>query len=215
MPQHDWGRWEQRPNDINANGEGRWYSERQPNLTRLKCGGQPRKTQCAARQQAPLGGRASGGGHETMEQLRLFNWQQTEKTSDDYWTPKWLFDALGITFDLDVACPPEGPAHTPCKAFYTMADDGLTAPWYGNVWMNPPFSKLNPWVRKFMEHRNGIALTVVSKSHWCDTLWKTADGICLLPQNLKFDQGSIFMPTILSAFGEQNVEALKRLGHTR
>jgi hypothetical protein len=44
-----------------------------------------------------------------MTQERLFTVRQEEYTSDDYWTPKWIFDALGLEFDLDVACPPEGP----------------------------------------------------------------------------------------------------------
>jgi hypothetical protein len=53
-----------------------------------------------------------------MTQERLFTVRQEQYTSDDYWTPKWIFDALGLEFDLDVASPPEGPMHTPCKAFY-------------------------------------------------------------------------------------------------
>ena len=76
-----------------------------------------------------------------MTQLRLFELPQTEYTSDDYWTPKWIFDALAITFDLDVASPPQGPANTPCRAYFTQADDGLAQDWHGTVFMNPPFSK--------------------------------------------------------------------------
>ena len=26
----------------------------------------------------------------------------SSKTSDDYYTPKWIFDAIGLEFDLDV-----------------------------------------------------------------------------------------------------------------
>ena len=108
-----------------------------------------------------------------MEQLRLFNEPQREYTSDDYWTPKWVFDALGLEFDLDVACPPEGPAHTPCKRFYTQADDGLTAPWEGCVWMNPPYSKPLPWVEKWINHANGMALLPTNGGRWCNLLWQS------------------------------------------
>jgi phage N-6-adenine-methyltransferase len=143
-----------------------------------------------------------------MDQLKLFDIPQTTNTSDDYWTPKWIFDALGLTFDLDVACPPEGPVHTPCKAFYTQADDGLAQPWHGLVWMNPPYSKPHKWVEKFIIHRNGISLTVVSKSKWFNELWHTADALMMMPPNLKFDQGPIFMPTIMAAYGTQSAAAL-------
>ena len=122
---------------------------------------------------------------------------------------------MAIEFDLDVACPPDGPPHTPAKAWYTQETDGLASPWHGRVWMNPPFSKANPWVRKFIEHGNGIALTVVGKSAWCDTLWSTADAIVLLPRSMAFDQGAIFLPTMLSAYGAECAEALARVGKVR
>ena len=144
-----------------------------------------------------------------MDQLRLFDTPQTTKTSDDYWTPKWVFDAIGLTFDLDVACPPGGPPNTPCHAFYTQADDGLAQPWHGLVWMNPPFSNTNPWANKFISHANGIALTVVGKSKWCDTMFATADAMLLLPRSMAFDQGAIFLPTALWAYGETAATALQ------
>jgi hypothetical protein len=41
-----------------------------------------------------------------MNQEALFSMPQESFTTDDYWTPKWIFDALKVQFDLDVACPP-------------------------------------------------------------------------------------------------------------
>lgn len=108
-----------------------------------------------------------------MTQQTLFTVPQTEYTSDDYYTPKWLFDALKLTFDLDVACPPEGPLHTPTKAFYTQKDDGLAQPWYGLVFMNPPFSNYTPWLNKWLQHKNGILICPVVKSQWFYDLWNS------------------------------------------
>jgi len=153
-----------------------------------------------------------------MTQPRLFTTPQDGSTSDDYWTPKWIFDALGVEFDLDVACPPNGPAHTPCKAFYTQEDDALTADWYGAVWMNPPFSKPNDWVYKFIKHANGICLLPYSKSKWFNHLWSQLDGIVALPrERAAFVQGDIFMPCFLGAFGLANLEALhqSQIGRVR
>ena len=54
-------------------------------------------------------------------------------TSDDCYTPRWVFDAMALEFDLDVAAPPGGPWHVPCKRYYTAEEDGLAQPWEGLV----------------------------------------------------------------------------------
>jgi phage N-6-adenine-methyltransferase len=150
-----------------------------------------------------------------MHQAQLFETPQETRTSDDYWTPKWIFDAIGLTFDLDVACPPEGPAHTPCHAYYTQADNGLASPWHGRVFMNPPYSNASAWVNKWLDHGNGIAITVVGKSKWADRLWAESDGIVLLKQNMHFVQGRIPWPIIISAIGHDNTQAIAALGRVR
>ena len=152
-----------------------------------------------------------------MSQEALFPMPQEARTSDDYWTPRWIFDALGVEFDLDVACPPNGPPHTPAKAWYTQETDGLASPWFGNVWMNPPYSKTTPWVHKFIEHGNGIALLPMAKSEWFNVLWGVVPAVMVLPKRTLFEhpqhlKGSIFLPVMLAAYGSHNVEALHRSG---
>lgn len=62
-------------------------------------------------------------------QPALFGAPQTALTSDDYYTPAWVFERLGITFDLDVCAPPGGIPWIPAARYYTMEDDGLAQPW--------------------------------------------------------------------------------------
>lgn len=148
-----------------------------------------------------------------MDQLKLFDIPQNSSTSDDYWTPKWIFDALGLTFDLDVACPPEGPAHTPCKAYFTQADNGLAQPWHGLVWMNPPFSKTTPWVHKFITHANGIALLPDINRTWRTQIFNAADAVIALPAQMKFDvpdqrRADIRYSTMLYGIGTQATTAM-------
>lgn len=151
-----------------------------------------------------------------MSNGRLFAVQQEQLTSDDYYTPAWVFERLGLEFDLDVCSPPGGRPEVPAKRYYTQADDGLTAPWEGRVWMNPPFSSPAPWVRKFMHHQNGVCLVPHSKSKWHIELFANADGIAA-PGDGYFDfvGGSIFIPTWFAAFGEECVEALRNIGPVR
>lgn len=149
-------------------------------------------------------------------QPQLFAAGQERSTSDDYYTPRHVFDRLAITFDLDVAAPPGGVPWIPAKRFLTMADDGLNAPWHGRVWMNPPYSQTTPWVKRFIAHGNGIALVPHAKSAWHPLLWAAADG-CVMPKDGYFDfvGGSIMLPVWFAAFGPECVEAIGRLGMVR
>jgi hypothetical protein len=63
--------------------------------------------------------------------------------SDEHYTPKHLFERLNVTFDLDVASPPGG-SNVPASTYFTKLEDGLARQWFGNVWMNPPYSNPTP-----------------------------------------------------------------------
>lgn len=152
---------------------------------------------------------------------RLFPVHQEQLTSDDYYTPAWVFERMGIEFDLDVCSPPGGVAWIPAKRFYTMADDGLVAPWEGRVWMNPPYSDAEPWVKRFVTHGNGVALLPYVKAFWRLHVWAEADAVGELSDvdRIKFvNRGKpteIMFPTFFAAFGDECVEAIGRLGVVR
>jgi hypothetical protein len=145
------------------------------------------------------------------------------KPNNEYFTPQWIFDKLGLMFDLDVAAPEGGVPWLPCKNFLTSKDDGLKTEWHGMVWMNPPYSQCVPWVEKFMQHGNGIALLPTSKAAWFKRLFDHPDVHVLHPsQNVRFatpanEIKGIFMPTLLFAMGEISYQALvnSKLGRVR
>jgi DNA N-6-adenine-methyltransferase (Dam) len=151
---------------------------------------------------------------------------------NDYRTPVWftsnrqnikrllhpphVFERLGIEFDLDVAAPPEGCPWIPAKRFLTMADDGLSAPWEGKVWMNPPYSQATPWVNRFINHRNGICLVPWAKSAWAIKLWNAADAVAIDADGFfDFIGGSISSAVWFAAFGDECSQALSRIGKVR
>jgi hypothetical protein len=78
--------------------------------------------------------------------------------SDAWYTPAWVFEGLGVTFDLDVASPEHGLPWLPAKAYYTAAEDGLLQPWHGLVWCNPPYSDPGPWCHRWAKHSDGCLL---------------------------------------------------------
>ena len=78
--------------------------------------------------------------------------------SDAWYTPAWVFDGLGVTFDIDVAAPAGGLPWLPARLSYTVADDGLALPWHGLIWCNPPYSAPTPWCRRWAQHPDGFIL---------------------------------------------------------
>lgn len=142
--------------------------------------------------------------------------------NDELYTPKWIFDALGVEFDLDVCAPKDGPLHTPTKRWFSQEDDGLANEWIGRVWMNPPYSKPAPWIDKWLNHGNGFALVPFSKSEWFRKLWNSSSMGVFAQTNTKFvkpdgKEMQIFMPTALWAIGSQNIMVLNqaKLGRLR
>jgi hypothetical protein len=122
--------------------------------------------------------------------------------SDEWYTPRYIFDALAARFDLDVACPPEGPRYVPASAYFH--ERALEQPWRGFVWMNPPFghqSTKRLWLRKFFDHGNGIALLPDRTSApWWQEFAPLADAIQFVAPKVKFERpdgsigGQIFQP---------------------
>jgi len=110
--------------------------------------------------------------------------------SDEWYTPKYIFDGLGVVFDLDVACPLEGPLHTPARAYFS--DGALIREWHGFVWMNAPFghqSTKRRWLRKFLDHGNGIALIPDRTSApWWQEMVAEVDAIMFMSPKVKFER---------------------------
>ena len=154
-----------------------------------------------------------------MQQDKLFSTPQEELTSDDWYTPRWIFDKLQLIFDLDVCAPPGGVDWIPAGRFLTQAEDGLLTKWTGRVWMNPPFSNPLPWVIKFVEHGDGVALVPTSNGRWQDILWRSEAQWVTLPA-IRFEsptkglaKGTLPNRCWLVGFGVE--KALERIGKVR
>ena len=102
-------------------------------------------------------------------------------TTDDWYTPRWIFDAAAIDFDMDVAAPTDPTyQHVPAKRYVTAVEDGLSVEWSGVVWCNPPYSGSTPWVNKWASHPDGLILVPAVKSSWIGTLVAAAETFTFL-----------------------------------
>lgn len=146
----------------------------------------------------------------------MSHWENNGK-SDEWYTPKYVFDALDCTFHVDVAAPKDR-THCHVPAEYFITENSLDSIWYDFVWMNPPFGGRNgliPWLNRINQHGNGIALTPDRTSApWWQQAAKQSNCHLQVTGKIKFiDQnGNIGIKpgngTTLFAYGERAVKAL-------
>lgn len=135
---------------------------------------------------------------------------------DERYTPRWVFDNLGLQFDLDPASPGEGNGDcVPAARKLTVSDDGLAAEWSGLVWLNPPFSNSSAWARRFIEHGNGLFLGPIANGKWrhelmmaADVMWMCSDFAFTHPTHAGKRSS---MPLFFAAIGDTAAAGLTRL----
>lgn len=154
-------------------------------------------------------------------------WEAARGASDEWYTPAYIFEALGEMFDMDVAAPMLLPSwigdrlvcKTPSGGRLWNWKGGPDHPWTGFIWMNPPFggrNSLAEWLTPFFEHGNGIALTPDRTSApWFREAWQRADMALFMPKVrfIRPDGSTGKQPsngTCLWASGERAVRALER-----
>ena len=115
-------------------------------------------------------------------------------------TPKYLFDRISsiFNFSLDVCALPE---NAKCESYYTPKDDGLSKPWRGGVWCNPPYGReISSWVRKAYEESqkeyNSFVLMLLPARTDTKWWWEYVQG----KATLFFIKGRV-------KFGDHNVGA--------
>lgn len=140
-----------------------------------------------------------------------------KKRSDEYYTPKRVFDALQVEFDMDVAAPVDRTyVCVPAKEFITA--NSLDIRWNGFVWMNPPYSKNKSlWLNKLFNHGNGIALMPDRTSApWWPIAAEQADIILLVTGKIKYinaegvEKKQPGNGSTLFGYGPKAVEAILR-----
>lgn len=144
-------------------------------------------------------------------------WEALGQT-DEWYTPAYVFHALGETFDMDVAAPPNGGPHVPADLWISARS--LEVPWHGFVWMNPPYGGRNAlasWVQKFLDHGDGLALVPDRTSApWFAPILARADAVLFVARKIRFvrpDGSTGSSPgsgSAIFAMGPRGVSALQR-----
>lgn len=150
----------------------------------------------------------------------------TRGLSAEWYTPPAIFEALGMTFDLDPCAPPGGVPWVPAARSLSVDDDGLSQPWEGRVWLNPPYGPSTAsWVRRLAAHGDGIALVFArTDTAWFHETAPAAAALCFVAGRLTFVPATPEMrsdartnfnsgaPSLLMAFGQECAEAVAASG---
>lgn len=113
--------------------------------------------------------------------------QSSSAKTVEWYTPPSIIKALG-PFDLDPASPIERPWDT-AKKHYNINDDGLSKPWEGMVWLNPPYGRDTQfWMRRLADHGSGVALIFArtETAMFFESIWPKASAIFFFEGRLNF-----------------------------
>lgn len=148
--------------------------------------------------------------------------QSPAAITDEWLTPPEILAALGA-FDLDPCAPHESRRPWAMAAkHYDQEQDGLSQPWHGRVWLNPPYGReTGKWLRRLAEHGDGIALIFArtETDMFFQHVWDRADAVLFLRGRLHFhyvdgrrapNNGGA--PSCLVAYGDRNVGSLAASG---
>ena len=108
----------------------------------------------------------------TLSQRRGRTAVHFSSTTDEWATPQPLFDELDNIFGGFTLDPCATRENAKCVRFFTRDDDGLSQPWGGKVFMNPPYGRtISKWVEKAWQESLEGALVVCLLPARVDTRW--------------------------------------------
>jgi len=115
---------------------------------------------------------------------------------NEWYTPSRFIDSARLVMDSIVLDPASSAiANQTVKAteFYTKEDDGLSKPWYGNVWMKPPYAQplMNQFAAKLISELENINQAIVlvnnaTETRWFQSLLEKCTAVCFPSSRVKF-----------------------------
>lgn len=150
--------------------------------------------------------------------------RQSARMGSSVWlTPRWILHTLGV-FDLDPCAAPDPASWPTARVHYALPQDGLAEPFFGRVWLNPPYGKeARVWLAKMAEHGIGTALLFGrTDTRWfADNVLKhpNATGLFFLEGRVNFVRPGTYdapdnggAPSVLVSYGPTDAVWLAECG---
>lgn len=154
-----------------------------------------------------------------QQRLGIGGHQSAARKSDSWLTPRPIITALG-EFDLDPCASVDQPWPTASRHL-TIVEDGLSQPWEGRVWNNPPYSVVSRWMARMARHNHGTALVFArTETEWFHRfVWGTAEAMLFLRSRITFhlpcgriSRYNAGAPSVLIAYGSYDTDRLADCG---
>ena len=146
--------------------------------------------------------------------------QSAAMKRDEWLTPPHILSALGA-FDLDPCAPINRPWDT-ARQHLTVMDNGLTHPWCGRVWLNPPYGlEAAVWLKRLADHGIGTALIFArtETEMFFEQVWQRATALLFIRHRLNFHfidgrraETNSGAPSVLVAYGNGDASILSDCG---
>ena len=133
---------------------------------------------------------------------------RTQFTGNNEWyTPVEYIEAarqIMGSIDLDPASSVFGQGRIEAGTYFTKENSGLDKPWFGNVWLNPPYSQplITQFIEKTIDELQNIAQLILLTHSYTDTFWfhlaeSKAQKLCFTRGRIRFesDNGKTATPT--------------------
>ena len=162
------------------------------------------------------------GQFQGREMTGMGSHQSGLMESDTWLTPPHILDAHG-QFDLDPCAAINQPWET-ASNHYTAADNGLSKPWHGRVWCNPPYGReTGKWLARLADHGSGTALIFArtETEMFFEYVWNRACAVLFIEGRLYFHRidgkparANAGAPSVLVAYGDYDSEILATAAFT-
>ena len=117
---------------------------------------------------------------------------------NEWYTPGRFIEAARSVMgniDLDPASSELANETVRATSYFTIEDNGLILEWFGNVWMNPPYSQ--PQITQFTEllsdkfdsgeiEQACVLVNNATETGWFQRMLESCNSICLLKSRVKF-----------------------------
>lgn len=164
----------------------------------------------------------------------MTNIKVSHSTNDWFTPPRYVEAAREVMgcIDLDPASCEEANRTVKASRYYTKKENGLMQPWYGRIWLNPPYGRTEQGGASLLEHftrhlidqyQHGnvveaiMLIPVNTATRWFDQLWQYP--ICFPPFRVRFVQAGggtandISFGTCFVYLGPQEENFIKIFSH--
>ncbi len=118
--------------------------------------------------------------------------------NNEWYTPKEYIDGARYVMggiDLDPASSARANEIVGATTYYTAADDGLKRPWFGCVWMNPPYARelvdafaarLVTCLTEGAVDQACVLVNNATDTHWFQSMLGICTAVCFLRGRVRF-----------------------------